>query len=188
MTLVNNVIAGRDQRIADLAYRMWEEDGRPEGRAEAHWLRAAVLGANDGLISTASLVVGVAAASNDRTGVLVAGIAGLTAGALSMAAGEYVSVSSYKAQRSLLESLASSTWWSFASITPLLMLVSRGFLAGLVAKLPNILPVVVIFGAMGWMGINIDIGSMMAASAMTTPILPAVTPNSDVVSSTACTQ
>ena len=43
MTLVNNVIAGRDQRIADLAYRMWEEDGRPEGRAEAHWLRAAVL-------------------------------------------------------------------------------------------------------------------------------------------------
>jgi Protein of unknown function (DUF2934) len=43
MTLANNVIAGRDQRIADLAYRMWEEDGRPEGRAEAHWLRAAVL-------------------------------------------------------------------------------------------------------------------------------------------------
>jgi hypothetical protein len=43
MTLVNNVIAGRDQRIADLAYRMWEEDGRPEGRAETHWLRAAVL-------------------------------------------------------------------------------------------------------------------------------------------------
>jgi hypothetical protein len=43
MTLANNVIAGRDQRIADLAYRMWEEDGRPEGRAEAHWMRAAVL-------------------------------------------------------------------------------------------------------------------------------------------------
>ena len=43
MTLANNVIAGRDQRIADLAYRMWEEDGRPEGRAEAHWLRAVVL-------------------------------------------------------------------------------------------------------------------------------------------------
>lgn len=43
MNLANNVIAGRDQRIADLAYRMWEEDGRPEGRAEAHWLRAAVL-------------------------------------------------------------------------------------------------------------------------------------------------
>jgi DUF2934 family protein len=43
MRLANNVIAGRDQRIADLAYRMWEEDGRPEGRAEAHWLRAVVL-------------------------------------------------------------------------------------------------------------------------------------------------
>jgi VIT1/CCC1 family predicted Fe2+/Mn2+ transporter len=60
----------------------------------AAWLRAAVLGANDGLISTASLVVGVAAADNARTAVLIAGIAGLTAGALSMAAGEYVSVSS----------------------------------------------------------------------------------------------
>ena len=48
MTLANNVIAGRDQRIADLAYRMWEEDGRPEGRAEAHWLRAAVLVDEDG--------------------------------------------------------------------------------------------------------------------------------------------
>lgn len=60
----------------------------------AAWLRAAVLGANDGLISTASLVVGVAAADNARSPVLIAGIAGLTAGALSMAAGEYVSVSS----------------------------------------------------------------------------------------------
>lgn len=58
------------------------------------WLRAAVLGANDGIVSTASLVVGVAAASAARHEVLVAGIAGLVAGALSMAAGEYVSVSS----------------------------------------------------------------------------------------------
>ena len=60
----------------------------------AAWLRAAVLGANDGLISTASLIVGVAAADDTRSVILVAGIAGLTAGALSMAAGEYVSVSS----------------------------------------------------------------------------------------------
>jgi VIT1/CCC1 family predicted Fe2+/Mn2+ transporter len=60
----------------------------------AAWLRAAVLGANDGLISTASLIVGVAAADNARSPILVAGIAGLTAGALSMVAGEYVSVSS----------------------------------------------------------------------------------------------
>jgi vacuolar iron transporter family protein len=58
------------------------------------WLRAAVLGANDGIVSTASLVVGVAAAGSGRTGVLVAGMAGLMAGAMSMAAGEYVSVSS----------------------------------------------------------------------------------------------
>ena len=58
------------------------------------WLRAAVMGANDGIVSTASLVVGVAAATVDRTGVLIAGVAGLVAGAMSMAAGEYVSVSS----------------------------------------------------------------------------------------------
>ena len=64
--------------------------------ARAAWLRAAVLGANDGLISTASLVVGVAAAEAGRSAVLIAGIAGLTAGALSMAAGEYVSVSSQR--------------------------------------------------------------------------------------------
>ena len=58
------------------------------------WLRAAVLGANDGIVSTASLVIGVAAAGADRSAVVVAGLAGLVAGAMSMAAGEYVSVSS----------------------------------------------------------------------------------------------
>jgi len=58
------------------------------------WLRAAVLGANDGIVSTASLVIGVAAAAAGRSEVLVAGVAGLAAGAMSMAAGEYVSVSS----------------------------------------------------------------------------------------------
>jgi VIT1/CCC1 family predicted Fe2+/Mn2+ transporter len=58
------------------------------------WLRAAVLGANDGIVSTASLIVGVAAASAARSDVLIAGIAGLVAGAMSMASGEYVSVSS----------------------------------------------------------------------------------------------
>lgn len=60
------------------------------------WLRAAVLGANDGLISTASLMVGVAGADSSRSAILIAGVAGLTAGALSMAAGEYVSVSSQR--------------------------------------------------------------------------------------------
>lgn len=62
--------------------------------ARIGWLRAAVLGANDGIISTASLIIGVAAASVDRNAVLISGGAGLVAGALSMAAGEYVSVSS----------------------------------------------------------------------------------------------
>jgi len=62
--------------------------------ARIGWLRAAVLGANDGIVSTASLIVGVAAAATARPEVLVAGVAGLIAGAMSMAAGEYVSVSS----------------------------------------------------------------------------------------------
>lgn len=62
--------------------------------ARIGWLRAAVLGANDGIVSTASLIVGVAAAATSRNEVLIAGVAGLVAGAMSMAAGEYVSVSS----------------------------------------------------------------------------------------------
>src|SRR5215213_890241 len=68
-----------------------------------NWLRAAVLGANDGIVSTAGIVIGVAAASADRGPVLTAGIAGLAAGALSMAVGEYVSVSTERdTQRALL--------------------------------------------------------------------------------------
>jgi vacuolar iron transporter family protein len=72
----------------------------PRSHREQHrterigWLRAAVLGANDGIVSTASLVVGIAASHASRSAVLVAGVAGLVAGAMSMAAGEYVSVSS----------------------------------------------------------------------------------------------
>ncbi len=58
------------------------------------WLRAAVLGANDGIVSTASLIIGVAMANSEHGGILIAGTAGLVAGAISMAAGEYVSVSS----------------------------------------------------------------------------------------------
>lgn len=73
---------------------------KPTAHPERHlvgrigWLRAAVLGANDGIVSTASLIVGVAAAAAGRGDVLLAGVAGLVAGAMSMAAGEYVSVSS----------------------------------------------------------------------------------------------
>lgn len=72
----------------------------PSAHAEPHlsgrsgWLRAAVMGANDGILSTASLIAGVAAGSGDKSVILLAGLAGTVAGALSMAAGEYVSVSS----------------------------------------------------------------------------------------------
>ncbi|WP_282782112.1 MULTISPECIES: VIT family protein [unclassified Nocardia] len=64
--------------------------------SKLNWLRAGVLGANDGIVSTAGLVVGVAAATTDATNILTAGVAGLTAGAISMAAGEYVSVSTQR--------------------------------------------------------------------------------------------
>lgn len=69
-----------------------------------NWLRASVLGANDGVVSTAGIVMGVAGATTNRTEILVAGVAGLVAGAISMAAGEYVSVSTQRdAELSLLE-------------------------------------------------------------------------------------
>jgi hypothetical protein len=70
----------------------------------------------------------------------------------------------YKAQRALLQSLMESTLWSFLTITPLMIFVSRSFRAGLVAMIPNVVPVIFIFGLMGWLGIAIDIGSMMTAS------------------------
>lgn len=68
-----------------------------------NWLRAGVLGANDGIVSTAGIVLGVAGATTDRTAILVAGVAGLVAGAMSMGAGEYVSVSTQRdSERALL--------------------------------------------------------------------------------------
>lgn len=72
------------------------DDMLPEAHRSEHigWLRAAVLGANDGIVSTASLIVGVAAANSSHQNILLTGVAGLVAGAMSMAAGEYVSVSS----------------------------------------------------------------------------------------------
>jgi uncharacterized protein len=70
----------------------------------------------------------------------------------------------YKAQRALLDSLISSTIWSFLTITPLMMFISRSFWAGIVAMLPNVLPVVMVFGGMGWLKIDVDVGSMMTAS------------------------
>ena len=74
--------------------------GVPSAHVEPHlsqragWLRAAVMGANDGILSTASLIMGVAAGGGDRMAIVLAGVAGMVAGAMSMAAGEYVSVSS----------------------------------------------------------------------------------------------
>lgn len=70
----------------------------------------------------------------------------------------------YQAQRALLRSLIESTWWSFLTITPIMIFVSRSVFAGSLAMVPNVLPVLVIFGGMGWLQIPIDIGSMMTAS------------------------
>ncbi|WP_425614103.1 RND family transporter [Anatilimnocola sp. NA78] len=70
----------------------------------------------------------------------------------------------YKAQRTLLNSLIESTFWSFITITPLMMFISRSFWGGLVAMLPNVLPVLMVFGGMGWLGVDVDVGSMMTAS------------------------
>ena len=64
----------------------------------------------------------------------------------------------------MLGSLIESTVWSFLTITPLLMWVTRGVAAGCIAMLPNLLPVLAVFGSMGWMGIPVDIGCMMTAS------------------------
>ncbi|HZF31558.1 MAG TPA: VIT family protein [Gammaproteobacteria bacterium] len=83
-----------------MRHRHWER----HRTQRVGWLRAAVLGANDGIVSTASLVLGVAAADADHSAILIAGIAGLVAGAMSMAAGEYVSVHSQAdAERADLE-------------------------------------------------------------------------------------
>ncbi len=84
----------------------WKHPHEPHGQGLAsrlNWLRAGVLGANDGIVSTAGLVVGVASATAETTPILTAGVAGLVAGALSMAAGEYVSVSTQRdSERALL--------------------------------------------------------------------------------------
>jgi predicted RND superfamily exporter protein len=70
----------------------------------------------------------------------------------------------YKAQRMLLDSLIQSTFWSVVMITPLLMWIARSFAAGAVSMLPNVLPILMVFGGMGWLGIDVDVGSMMTAS------------------------
>ncbi len=82
---------------ADVEIGLHDDEPHVEGlRSRLNWLRAGVLGANDGIVSTAGVVVGVAGATTDRTAIMVAGVAALVAGALSMAAGEYVSVSTQR--------------------------------------------------------------------------------------------
>src|ERR1700720_3488395 len=85
---------GREDQVVKEASRMPVRHRERHRTEHTGWLRAAVLGANDGILSTASLVLGVAAGHGTRSNVLVAGVAGLVAGAMSMAAGEYVSVHS----------------------------------------------------------------------------------------------
>lgn len=95
-SLTENVITNAKIKRAVGRAPMENPDRFPEDHyvGRANWLRASVLGANDGIVSTASLILGVAAASPNLRDILIAGIAGLVAGAMSMAAGEYVSVSS----------------------------------------------------------------------------------------------
>jgi VIT1/CCC1 family predicted Fe2+/Mn2+ transporter len=90
---------------ADLRIGPHDDEPHDQGLASRlTWLRAAVLGANDGIVSTAGIDVGVAGATDDRSQVLVAGVAGLVAGAMSMAAGEYVSVSTQRdSERALID-------------------------------------------------------------------------------------
>lgn len=78
----------------EIGHRLRHTTGHSHRSQHSNWLRAAVLGANDGIISTASLIIGVAAANATQETILLTGVAGLIAGAMSMAAGEYVSVSS----------------------------------------------------------------------------------------------
>jgi VIT1/CCC1 family predicted Fe2+/Mn2+ transporter len=87
-------VSGLDQPVVA---RPHEDEPHEQGiHTRLNWLRAGVLGANDGIVSTAGIVMGVAAATTDRGIIFIAGVAGLVAGALSMAAGEYVSVSTQR--------------------------------------------------------------------------------------------
>ena len=94
-----------DTSAVDLPVGPHEDEPHEGGlNNRLNWLRAAVLGANDGIVSTAGLVVGVAGATSDRGAIMIAGVAGLAAGALSMGAGEYVSVSTQRdSEHALLE-------------------------------------------------------------------------------------
>ncbi|CAN5493191.1 VIT family protein [soil metagenome] len=103
---MTNDIAGPAGDVGQDDAELGPHDDEPHGAGlgnRLNWLRAGVLGANDGIVSTAGIVLGVAGATSDRTAIVVAGVAGLVAGAMSMAAGEYVSVSTQRdSERALL--------------------------------------------------------------------------------------
>lgn len=101
MTIYRDPVSHEDEAV----HKTFAEDpGKTSSGAKLNWLRAAVLGANDGIVSVSSLIVGIAGASNSSSFILTAGIAGTVAGALSMAVGEFVSVSSQRdAEKVLLE-------------------------------------------------------------------------------------
>lgn len=127
--------------MAALSRRETHRSGR------AGWLRAAVLGADDGLVSTASLIIGVAAANVPRGTVLVAGLAGLVAGAMSMAAGEYVSVSSQRdAERADVDlerrELAADPAGELDELTDIYMRrgLDRGLAAAVASRLSEVNP------------------------------------------------
>jgi uncharacterized protein len=119
---------------------------------------------DSGLTKVIDLKVGVAGVSTKPT--VEAGSQVAEAGNQAWLSAVYTGVVPivYKAQRELLQSLVESTVWSFLTITPLMMLVSRSLRAGMVAMIPNVMPILLVFGAMGWINISIDIGSMMSAS------------------------
>jgi len=118
------------------------------------------------LRGAAKLLIDARQHRRDQSGTETAGIAGSKEFQALRFSAVYTGIVPivYKAQRELLNSLIDSTFWSFVTITPLLILIARNILGGLVAMLPNVLPVLVVFGAMGWIGINVDVGSMMTAS------------------------
>ncbi len=99
---MSDVRASHEPTPLDAGHDRMEPHGANLG-ARLNWLRAGVLGANDGIVSTAGVVVGVAGATSDKAAIMLAGIAAMSAGAMSMAAGEYVSVSSQRdSERALL--------------------------------------------------------------------------------------
>jgi VIT1/CCC1 family predicted Fe2+/Mn2+ transporter len=105
---------GEDELRSGAEHSAWPLTSRTTGRL--NWLRAGVLGANDGIVSTAGLVVGVAGATTSKDVIFTAGLAGLVAGAVSMALGEYVSVSTQRdTERAMLQQELSDPWQAAVS-------------------------------------------------------------------------